>query len=150
LTDRTTAELEAWLQSLREQIFGPWQRACAVLFEAMVQQIGYEEAKRIFVETGKHRRPKAGPKRPPPRKQKGRLHNPNRDMMLLAGWEGCKDLVGNNKMEFARKQMEANRMLPRPYRVGSSTGQIVRRLNKLLSAGITPERLQADILKRMG
>src|SRR5262245_15236626 len=112
--------------------------------------VGCTLAWQSYGETAKQHRPKAGPQRPPPRKERGRLHNPSRDMLLLVGWQTYRDRFGNSKAEFARKLLEANRVLPRPYRMGSSIGQIVRRLNRLLSAGLTPERLQADILKRMG
>jgi hypothetical protein len=147
LTDRTP-ELQAKLQSLRGQLLGPWEQLSAALFERMAQQIGYREAKRIFTQTTKQYRPRPGAKRPPPRKTKGRRHNPMRDMLLLTGWLTYKEKAGNNKAQFARMQLEITRTLPRWYGVGSSTGQIVRRLNRLLAAGITSEQLMEEQLKR--
>ena len=146
MTDRT-AELQAKLQSLREQLLGPWEQLSAAFFERMAQQVGYGEAKRIFAETVKQQRPKPGPKRPPPRKRTGR-HNPSRDMNLLAAWEQCKARLGNNKTEFARVLLGANQGLPREYWTGSSVPQIVRRLNRLLHAELTSGKLLEEYLSR--
>jgi hypothetical protein len=116
-------------------LFPEWYRTIQ-LFKEIADREGFDEADRIFTDVVKSARqavkPRRGKRQPPPKKQKGRSHNPLADQKWLSVYDM---VIQHLKLPEAEAKAKAIDFIEKqiPRYPGQQRSAIARQLDRLLA-----------------